>query len=824
MQDHPGRTFSNHQQPSSNHSVPRKERKVPGSGGDKRTNAIPGHILSAQPLVDRNGGGFQHQNSNPTGQSRFPHQKPQQQPNGSHVQNNYGGSIANSAPTGPIRRFGSNEPPASSRLAPQHRPVAGAGAALTEVKIEMPDTPYAGFGRRTTSRESFGVGGGMGGITSRQQQNWQQQAPTPTMTPYRGQQQSPPMPPKRAPNFDDEGIFAMDETLGWGSGVDNGVGNGNLRKGGFADQIPPAAEYGYEEDDGVLSQSQSQPELLLPGPAGCLPPLHDHTRAVSMKRPAPMESSSTGGSLSRSSSSSSSSLSPNKRPRTSSSLSSSAKRSAEAKFGKPWERMLQTLPDYNETTRIASIALAKLEEKVERLVVLVKDLKQSDVDASLTLKDPTGEIRAIMHQKVFDDFPDSIVMGAVLELKEVSMFRPTPRSLYLNVTSSNIMSIFPANGGPIIQSKEKGKQKMEVPYPIHQSSGPRGGGVDGSTSSSWGPPASRGAVGTTPGGDPGGQQRSRFVFSNRPFQKVANGAGTPGTLSPSSSSMSTGSSSSFHRSITPPNARSDTYRQQTTGSSSNRAASSSSSSYPAYDRPQHTHSPHGSASHTTNKPAFSSHTTINNPSSNRNLATPSSRQSSMPPPTSNRPPSASGRPTSSNGTTKPNQDKPFMTRAINGVQHGDYGQARTTPQPVRSNSSSSINSAGGSRTGRPSPSGSGSGMMGGPSNAGFRQQQHRHEHPQRNHSPQVTAASSSSYSSSSSLQANPNPQPQRSFSGANGGVSSLSSSRTMEGGASGGGSDVTGGSGVVSTARSELDELEMLVTTMPDLFDDCDDF
>ncbi|KAJ3045473.1 hypothetical protein HDV00_009126 [Rhizophlyctis rosea] len=86
--------------------------------------------------------------------------------------------------------------------------------------------------------------------------------------------------------------------------------------------------------------------------------------------------------------------------------------------------------------------------KTGRLVVIIKELKQTDLDAGASFKDASASIRGVIHRKVFEELADVVVPGAVLELKNVTLFKPSHTARYLNILLSNIVSIFTVSGTP----------------------------------------------------------------------------------------------------------------------------------------------------------------------------------------------------------------------------------------------------------------------------------------------------------------------------------------------------------------------------------------
>lgn len=100
--------------------------------------------------------------------------------------------------------------------------------------------------------------------------------------------------------------------------------------------------------------------------------------------------------------------------------------------------------------------------KVPCLCALVKAFSLKEADASVLLKDPTGEIHGTLHRKVLEDYQTDLAPGAGLILKHVSLFSPAPRKHYLNITPGNILQIYPADPQNIINSQPLASQCTQV--------------------------------------------------------------------------------------------------------------------------------------------------------------------------------------------------------------------------------------------------------------------------------------------------------------------------------------------------------------------------
>ncbi|GJW53198.1 reverse transcriptase domain-containing protein [Tanacetum coccineum] len=83
--------------------------------------------------------------------------------------------------------------------------------------------------------------------------------------------------------------------------------------------------------------------------------------------------------------------------------------------------------------------------KLELVVGVVMSCTPNSLgDMTVTLKDPTGVMGGTIHYKVFqkdDGYTNSIKVGSVLILRNVSVFTPKPSKHYLNITIRNIVKV-----------------------------------------------------------------------------------------------------------------------------------------------------------------------------------------------------------------------------------------------------------------------------------------------------------------------------------------------------------------------------------------------
>eukprot|EP00794_Sanderia_malayensis_P003325 gene3325-3812_t len=96
--------------------------------------------------------------------------------------------------------------------------------------------------------------------------------------------------------------------------------------------------------------------------------------------------------------------------------------------------------------------------KVPLFYSLIKTFSVSGSDASIVLKDPTGEIHGTVHKRVLEEYQFELCPGSGLILKQVSIFSPNAKKHYVNITPSNIVVLLPAEQiSPTQSSQSRGR-------------------------------------------------------------------------------------------------------------------------------------------------------------------------------------------------------------------------------------------------------------------------------------------------------------------------------------------------------------------------------
>ena len=82
--------------------------------------------------------------------------------------------------------------------------------------------------------------------------------------------------------------------------------------------------------------------------------------------------------------------------------------------------------------------------KVELCNALIKSFSISGSGGKVILKDISGEIYGTIHKNVLEEFEAYLKQGTGIILKGVSVFSPSSKKHYINITPSNIVQFFPS--------------------------------------------------------------------------------------------------------------------------------------------------------------------------------------------------------------------------------------------------------------------------------------------------------------------------------------------------------------------------------------------
>nr|XP_023684934.1 uncharacterized protein C17orf53 homolog isoform X1 [Paramormyrops kingsleyae] len=136
------------------------------------------------------------------------------------------------------------------------------------------------------------------------------------------------------------------------------------------------------------------------------------------------------------------------------------------------------LHTYSVVMVLRKAALKQLSKnKVPNMAVMVKEILHTHADAKAVFQDPTGQMQGTVHRRLLEDRQDELKMGAVLLLKQVGVFSPSPRNHYLNVTPSNLLRIYPPEGTVKAPVKLPHHVSEKLTPDLEWSSGTQGGAV-----------------------------------------------------------------------------------------------------------------------------------------------------------------------------------------------------------------------------------------------------------------------------------------------------------------------------------------------------------
>ncbi|XP_064606596.1 uncharacterized protein LOC135471335 [Liolophura sinensis] len=84
--------------------------------------------------------------------------------------------------------------------------------------------------------------------------------------------------------------------------------------------------------------------------------------------------------------------------------------------------------------------------KVPLLFVVVETLDIQGTDGFVVLRDKTGKMQGTAHRELLKESELQFQQGVVLVLKQVGVISPSQRTHYLNITPSNVVSVYRSNG------------------------------------------------------------------------------------------------------------------------------------------------------------------------------------------------------------------------------------------------------------------------------------------------------------------------------------------------------------------------------------------
>jgi hypothetical protein len=91
-------------------------------------------------------------------------------------------------------------------------------------------------------------------------------------------------------------------------------------------------------------------------------------------------------------------------------------------------QIASTLDSVKGSSPLVQVTISDIENRQHRgkipwLVVIIKDFTPSEIDAAVTLMDPSGEMKGTVHNSVLEHFKNNeIKIGTVLVLNNVSLY------------------------------------------------------------------------------------------------------------------------------------------------------------------------------------------------------------------------------------------------------------------------------------------------------------------------------------------------------------------------------------------------------------------
>ncbi|XP_025106250.1 uncharacterized protein LOC112571478 [Pomacea canaliculata] len=108
--------------------------------------------------------------------------------------------------------------------------------------------------------------------------------------------------------------------------------------------------------------------------------------------------------------------------------------------------------------------------KVPLMLGIIDSIDFTGIDAGVVVRDQTGQMQGTLHRDVLRDFGAELQAGAAIVLRQVSVISPSSRTHYLNITSANIVAIYPSQGctgqvilpGSLLQSSASGQTAQQT--------------------------------------------------------------------------------------------------------------------------------------------------------------------------------------------------------------------------------------------------------------------------------------------------------------------------------------------------------------------------
>ncbi|KAK9719361.1 hypothetical protein K7432_004837 [Basidiobolus ranarum] len=113
-------------------------------------------------------------------------------------------------------------------------------------------------------------------------------------------------------------------------------------------------------------------------------------------------------------------------------------------------RLLPSKEDVGNSWAIGDILKQVSSERIPLVIAKIHSLEFRNSDILITLKDPTGEIRAIVHKEVYADYGDKVCVESTVIIKNVAKYTVYPSFFYLIITLDNIMQLYPPLSEEII--------------------------------------------------------------------------------------------------------------------------------------------------------------------------------------------------------------------------------------------------------------------------------------------------------------------------------------------------------------------------------------
>lgn len=131
---------------------------------------------------------------------------------------------------------------------------------------------------------------------------------------------------------------------------------------------------------------------------------------------------------------------------------------------KPWKEILEDIEINHNISKIRKQG-NQVKKNKEKMGFIIKNVIRFEIDALVSLLDPTGEIEGTISKDVIDEYPKILTPGTAILVESCSIFSPSPIVSHVIITKKNIKKVATVESTRptlrIVNSNSQEKKKIE---------------------------------------------------------------------------------------------------------------------------------------------------------------------------------------------------------------------------------------------------------------------------------------------------------------------------------------------------------------------------